>query len=245
MPAPSPWTNPSRFLSKGRDAFWGGVVALRQGAHVGESVEAEVRHGRLGAADEHDVRVAVLDEPQGARHGVVRGGARGGDPEVGAAEAELDGDVARGRVEHHLGDEEGVGLGRAFLQVADVLLLQLVEPADAAGDDGAAAVLVLLGEVDPAVLPRLHGGGDGDVDERVGAADLLGVEPVGGIEILHLPAEPDLHPVGGELREEGDAALSGEAAFPERGNVVAERSDNTESGDDNPVLRHFCSSRCT
>lgn len=53
----------------------------------------------FGAAGEHDVGVAELDEAGGVADGVGAGCAGGGDGVVGAAEAVAEGDVAGGHVD--------------------------------------------------------------------------------------------------------------------------------------------------
>ena len=104
---------------------------------------------------------------QGVADGVGGRGAGGGDGRVRPAQAEVDRDVAGGGVGHHLGDDEGADLAGAAFDVAGVLLLELVEAADAAADDDAAAVRVFLGEVEAAVLDGVHGGDHGELGEAV------------------------------------------------------------------------------
>jgi hypothetical protein len=109
-----------------------------------EAGEAEGGDGGLGAAREHDVGRAVRNVDEGVAHGVggrCAGGDHGG---VRPAEAELDADDAAGGVSHHLRDEEGADAVRAALEEDGLLLLDLLESADAAADYAAGAVEVLL-----------------------------------------------------------------------------------------------------
>ena len=139
MPAPSLRTKPSRSLSNGRLARLRVVVAQRQGAGGDEAAQAHRRDGRLGAAGDHDVGVVALDGAQGVADGVGGRGAGGGDGGVRAAQAELDRDVAGRRVGDHLRDDERADPAGPALDEAAVLLLELVQAADAAADDDAAA----------------------------------------------------------------------------------------------------------
>src|SRR5205807_1049970 len=105
-------------------------------------------------ARDHDVRVVPLDGAQGVADGVGGRGAGGGHGGVRPHQAEVDGDIAGGGVGDHLGDDERADLVGPPLQVDGVLVLELVEAADAAADDGAATEGVLAREVQPAVAHR-------------------------------------------------------------------------------------------
>ena len=70
-------TKPLRSRVKG-DGGAGGVRAGGQGLHGGEAAHAQGSDGRLGAAAEHHVAVAVPDVAEGVAHGVGAAGA-GGD----------------------------------------------------------------------------------------------------------------------------------------------------------------------
>src|SRR5262249_31068980 len=141
------------------------------------------------------------------------------------AQAEVDRDVTRGGVGDHLGDDERADLARAALQEAGVLLLPLVEAADAAAQDGAAAVRVLLREVQAAVLDGGDGRHQGELGEAVEVAGGLAVEDGGGVEVLDLAAELDLEGGGVELLDRRDAAAAGTQPLPESPDVLPEGVD--------------------
>jgi hypothetical protein len=83
-PAPSPSTKPSRSLSQGRDAAGGIVVARGQRTRRREAADAQRRDRALGAAGDHHVGIAVLDQPRRLADAVQPGGAGGHDGEVRA-----------------------------------------------------------------------------------------------------------------------------------------------------------------
>ena len=83
------------------------VVAGGEGFHGGESTDAHGRDGGFGAAGDHGVGVAALDDAEGVADGVSAGGAGGGGGFVGASSVVLDGDVAGCEVDDGAGDEEG------------------------------------------------------------------------------------------------------------------------------------------
>ena len=142
MPAPSPTTKPSRSLSQGRQAWVGIVVAGGERLHGRESADAHGGDGGLGAAGDHGVRVAALDDAEGIADGVRGRGAGGGGGLVGAARAVADGDVSGGEVDDGAGDEERRDLARATGEHGRVFALDDVEAADAGADVDADAVVI-------------------------------------------------------------------------------------------------------
>ena len=72
-----------------------------------EAAETHGDDGRLDAARDHDVRLALADVVGGGVEGVVRGRARGGDGVVGSHEPLLDGEERAAHVGDGVRDEEG------------------------------------------------------------------------------------------------------------------------------------------
>src|SRR5262249_59945897 len=101
----------------------------------------------------------------GGGGGVGGGRGGGGHGRIGPAQAVVDGDVPRGGVGHHLGNDERADLGRPGLEILGVLLLVFGQSANAAADDGAAAVGVFAAKIDAAVLDGLDGRGQGKLGE--------------------------------------------------------------------------------
>ncbi len=73
------------------------VIALRKRAHGGESADAHGRDAGFGAAADHDVGIAALNNPERIADGVGAGGAGRGRGGVRALCARPHGDVARMR----------------------------------------------------------------------------------------------------------------------------------------------------
>ena len=105
---------------------------------------------------------------------------------------EVNRDVAGGRVGDHLGDDERADLAGAALMIAGVLLFELVEAADAAAEDDAAAERIFLAKVEAAVFDGFDGGDQRELGEAVEAARGLAVEILFGIQVLDFAAEVDL-----------------------------------------------------
>src|SRR5207244_1244271 len=99
--------------------------------------------------------------------GVGGRGAGGRDGGVGTGQAEVDGNVAGRRVGDHFRDHERADLVRAVLEVAAVLFLKLVQAADAAADDRAAAEGVFPAEIQAAVLDGVDGRHQRELREAV------------------------------------------------------------------------------
>src|SRR5262249_28651256 len=122
-----------------------------------------------------------------------------------------------------------------------VLRLKLVEAADAAADDRAAAVGVFLLEVDGAVLDRFDRRDHRELREAVEVADGLGFKQVFGVEVLDLAADVDLEGGRVELLDNADTAPAGADRLPEPREVVGERVDGAHAGNDD-AARHFLAS---
>ena len=121
-----------------------------------------------------------------------------------------------------------------------MLILVLVEPADAAADDDAAAKGIFLGEIDAAVLDGFDGGDHAELGEAIQAARGFRVKVRLGVP-LHFAAEMDFESTGVELLDRGDAAFAGEQPFPVRLGVRSQGADGSQPRNDDPA-RHFFSS---
>ena len=222
------------------DGGGGGVVPGVEGVHGGEAAHGQLGDHSLGAAAHHHVGVAVPDLPQGVAHGVGAAGAGGGGAGGHALQAVLDGDVGGGHVADGHGDEEGGDLVKALLGALHALVLEGDEAADAGGQDHGAAVGVLLGEVQAALLHRLLGGGQGELGEAVHLPDLPLLHVVGRVEALDLPGQLGLH-VGGVVEGDGaDAALAGLHGLPALGGGEPHWGHGPQAGDDYPSFFHLC-----
>ena len=80
------------------DGGAGGVRALAQGLHGGEAAHGQGGDGRLGAAAQHHVAIAVPDVAESVAHGVGAPGAGGDHTGTHALKAEADGDLTGGHV---------------------------------------------------------------------------------------------------------------------------------------------------
>ena len=125
---------------KGR-AGDGGVLLGGEGLHVAKARHANGDDGRLGAAGEHRVQIAVLNGPVGLANGVVACGAGGDNGDGSPLKVVLDGDKAAGHVDDHAGHEEGGTPGGGALLHQQVLLLgKGVHAANAGAKVGADAL---------------------------------------------------------------------------------------------------------
>src|SRR5262245_31331175 len=106
-----------------------------------------------------------------------------------------------------------------------MLLLEFVQPADAAADDDAAAVGILFREIESAVLNGGVRGHHGKLSETVQPMYLLFVYQRFGVEVLYLAAEVDLEFRGVELFDGSDTALACQQRGPEARNLATQRVD--------------------
>ena len=133
-----------------------------------------------------------------------------------------------------------IRFGPAFRYV-ECAVFELVEAADAGAEDDAAAERVFLAEIEAAVLDRFDRTDHGELREPVESADVFGVHAEGrlGVEVLHFAGELDLEGGRVEQGDRRDAALAGEQPLPEAANVIANRLDVPQAGDDDATARHF------
>ena len=134
MPAPSPTTKPSRCLSHGRLAFSGSSLRVESARMAAKPPMPMAQIGSLGAAADHHVGVAALDDLERIADGVGAGGAGGGGGRVRPLGAGADRDVTGGQIDDGRRNEEGRDPARPALQQIAVFALDDLESADAAAD---------------------------------------------------------------------------------------------------------------
>ncbi len=107
------------------------VIALGQCPRRAESTKAEWRNAVLCATSQHDVRVAMGDQP--GRHANAVGGRGAGahQRDIGATVAMLDGDMAGDHVDDGARHEEWRDLARPALLQSRVIGLDRTDAADA------------------------------------------------------------------------------------------------------------------
>jgi hypothetical protein len=206
------------------------VVAGGERAHGVEAADAQRGDGGLGAAGDHDVDRAAGDPAGGLAEAVGARGAGAGDAVVRAAEAEAHGDLARAEVGDGRGDEVGRELRRAAGAQGLVVVLDGLEAAHARAHDGAAAVthgVISEARVGPGHLR----GGEGELGEAVGLADLLRVDPAQGVEALHLRGDARAVRRRVEAGDAIDPAATGAEGGPGGGEVEAEGGDEADARD--------------
>ncbi len=116
------------------------VIARGERAHGGESADAHGSDGGFGAAADHDVGIAAVDDAEGVADGVGGSGAGGGGGGIRAAGAIADGNEAGGEIDDGRGNEEGMILPGPPCEQLRVLALDDVESADAGADVDAGAI---------------------------------------------------------------------------------------------------------
>ena len=226
-----------------RAARGGGVGVGGEGAAAGEAGDGLRHDGRLGAAGENGVGVAVLDRAEGLAHGVGGGGAGGHDGQGGAERLVADGNVAGGHVGDHHRDHERGGAARTAVGDDVHVVGEGVDAAHARAHVDAQALAVdgVLG-VEAGVGHRLVGGHERVLGKEVQVRGLLLAEKGGAVEVLDLGRDLDLEVLGVEVGDGADAALPRLHGLPGLLGGVAERRHGADAGDCNPVF-HLNSQR--
>ncbi len=124
-----------------------------------------------------------------------------------------------------------------------VLVFERFQSADAAAHEHAEAVAIHLLEVDAGIAHRAFRRGHRKVGEAIGPLVFLGiVEDRFRIEVAHLARDPAVVAGRIEARDLDDAAAAFEQVLPEGFEFVAQRRDDTHSGDDDSAV-HWWSDR--
>ena len=125
-----------------------------------------------------------------------------------------------------LGTTNGLTRSGPFSIQLEAALFDLVQAADAAADDHAAAEGIFLGEIEARILHRLPAGDHRKLREPVEPLDLFllgeavglgdeGGRPVFRSPVVHVAAELHLEAVGIENAQRMNAALPSQEALPE------------------------------
>jgi hypothetical protein len=136
------------------------------------------------------------------------------------------------------------GLTRPDAAVVEdqMLLLDRLDAADARADDDAAAEAVFLVEVDAGVLHRVNGRGESELAEAVEAFGFADVDAVlRDVEVRALAADLDGVGAGVPAGDRLDAALAGAQRVPNLVDALAERGDDSQSGNDYAATAHWSS----
>ena len=225
-------------LVEGARGVGGVVIAGGERTHGGEACNAKRSDGGFGAAGDHGVGVAALDDAEGVADGVGAGGAGGCRGLVGAARAVLDGNVSGGEVDDRAGDEEGRDLAGTAIEQVDVFALDDVEAPDAGTDVDSDAIAVLRRDLKTRVSHGLGGGGEGEVDEAAHFAGLFFVHKEERVEVFDLGGEAD--GMTGEIEgfDLGHAAFSSQQTVPDLRGGFADPAEKPEAGYDDATF-HF------
>ena len=214
------------------------VVPRGKRRHVGEAANRHCGHRGLRAAADDDVRIAILD---GAERIAYRVGARGVRRDRGVirpARVELHRDHAGRDIRNEHRDEERADLAGPSLPIRIMLLLEALQPSDAAADDDAQAIHVVRTARETRVRHRLDGGRDRVLRVRVRALRLFPLHRPERIESLQFTGESHGKRGGIELRDcrrARDTVLQG---TPRRRHVVPDRRYGTETRDDDPTSHY-------
>src|SRR5690606_2596422 len=205
----------------------GGVIVARgKRTHGSKAPHTQRRDGGFGPAGQHDVGVAILDEPCGVADGVKARGTRRDHGIGGALEAQQDRQLARNEVDERCGHEERRNAPRATLLVLDLLFFDTRQAANAGADDGTDAVGVFFGYLEAAVAPRLDARGQTVMDEGVHGLGLFGREVFRNVEILDLTRDLGVERRRVETRDATDPGATIDEIVPRRIYIVSDWRNN-------------------
>ena len=218
-------------------------IASGKSFHGSKAADAHGSDGGFGAAADHHVRGAALDDFEGIADGVRGSGAGGGGGGIWALGSVTNGNVAGSEIDDGGRNEKGRDSAGAALDQFPVLALDDVETADAGGDVDADFVEVrILG------LPV--GGFYGEVrsseshlNEAAHFFQFFFFDPPEGIEVFYFAGDFAVKAGGIELRDMANAALAGDEVLPRFLRADAQRADQSNTRNDYPVSQD-CDAPC-
>ncbi len=235
---PLPHDKTGALLIKGDRGPQGGAP-LMEGLHGGKAPHSQRRDGRLAAAAEHHLGVAVPDVAEGVSHSVGPSGAGGYHAGAHALEPIADGHMPRRHVGDNHGDHEGRDTIPAPLAPPLVGLAHRLEAADAAGEDDAAAVQILLLPVQSGVGHTLVGGRQRELGKAVHLLGLPLSQQGVQVQIFHLAGQFYLHLRGVIAGDGPNAARPRLHGRPAVRHCIPHRVDCAHAGNHNSALFHL------
>src|SRR5690606_8891895 len=214
------------------------VVARGPRLHRAEPAQRRWRGGELRAAGDHRVGIAVLDHAR-RQADVVRGRGAGRDRgDVGAARTGHDRYLPGHHVDDGAGHVERRDLSRPALVVLDGGLFDALEATDAGTDRHADAVGVGIADLEPGIGDRHQRRRHAVVDEGVHLLDVLRRDPLRRVEALDRAGNARGECGRVEMGDRADPGAAVDDAVPARGQVIAERRQDADSGDGDAALGH-------
>ena len=213
------------------------VVAPRKRSHIAETGQRAVANRRFGAAGDHRVGLAVLQEVESEAQRVRRRRAGRNRRSIRALRSGANRNVAGGHVRDHHRNQKGADAIRAFFDQLAEFALPRRQTANAAADDHANALGVGLVNLETGLSQRFVGRHDRQMDETIHPARFLTVNVVFDIEVFDFAAETGRVARGIHERQRLDAVGPAFDAFPEGRHPDAQRRHRAHPGDDDAF---FC-----
>ena len=158
--------------------MFGIVIARGESAHGGESADAHGRDGGFGAAGDHHVGGATLNNFEGIADGVRGSGAGRGGGGIGALRAVTNGNVSGGEIDDGGGNKKRRDFAGTAREKFGMLALDDVESADARANVNAGGIRDFRSDLQAGHLHGEIGGGQGELDEAPGLLQLFFLEPI-------------------------------------------------------------------
>ncbi|MPN15981.1 hypothetical protein SDC9_163317 [bioreactor metagenome] len=160
------------------------------------------------------------------------------DGEIEILLVEIERRRAGGDVDDGAGNEKRRNLARTAAKIVVVGIFDHRQTADAGPDIDTNALCIGIIDLDSRITDRLNAGRHAVMDEDIHSARFLGRQISRNVEILHLASNARSECAGIETGDRGDAALTGNQVFPSFGNSIADRRDESQTGDDDSTTRH-------
>src|SRR5262249_20458889 len=199
----------------------------------------ERAYGKAGfrAAGERDRRLTGAHHLKGLADG-MRAGRAGRRDRIGRPlQSEIHRDCAAGGIRHQPWDRQRMRARRVLSVELEEGIVERVHAAGRIADDGRGIERDLFGQLQLRVAQCRARGDDGKLREAVEQALAPGIEMLGRLEIEHLGRDADIQPLSRNESDRADAGAGFDQGGPECVTGIANRSDHSDSRDDDPI--HF------
>ncbi len=204
------------------------VIARGKRLHGSKAADAHGSDGGFGAAADHHLRGAALDDFEGVADGVRGSGASRGGGGIRSLGAIANGDVSGSEIDDGGRNEKGRDLAWSALDQFPVLAFDDVETADAGGNVNADFVEVRIRGLPVRGFYGEIRAGQSDLDEAAHFFQFFFLNPLEGIEVLDLAGDFAVEARGIKMRDRANAALPGQEVFPGFLRADAQRADQVQ-----------------
>ncbi|EJX07624.1 DNA polymerase III subunit delta' [gut metagenome] len=195
-------------------------------------------NGRLTAAGHHRSAVTAANHVHGFADRMQTGGTSGHMSNIGPLEISHDGQLTGGHIDNATRNHKGRNTAGTAVHIGIKVVADHRQTADTGADRATDFRRELIGNLKTGIIQCHHAGGHAKMDKTVKTADFLHAEVLGRIKILHFTGNLTAERRGVKSGNSTDTALPLQSSLPARFDIIANRADHTETGNDDTTIHH-------